>query len=251
MRKTITSLCTLLLLAGCSPQHVKVNSSPDAPVVQKDERSIITDLRQQVMEAEAEDAWLYVPETKECHDIGMETTETEGQSMTVDFDVERIKKIAAQYSSLRFYHIHPLKPLSRIMQPYIQSPPKGYTGQRIKDLLEADNVVPSWIDIGSAIAFSCLFDHHQSKIVHHRVVSQYGVTEYKPDLAELFEFCEFTPEDRLFQYAAVLGRHVAEKFRSGKIEKQIKQSIARQKPVHLFRNSYLTITFHPYDSLKK
>src|SRR3989344_4183809 len=123
MRKMITSLCTLLFLAGCSPQHLRVNSSPDAPVVRKDERGVIADLRQLVAEAEAEDAWLYVPETKECHDVGLETTETDGVAMTVDYGLDKIRNVAAKHKQLRFYHIHPIKPFRRIMRPNLESPP--------------------------------------------------------------------------------------------------------------------------------
>ena len=251
MRKTITSLCTLLLLAGCSPQYVKVNSSPDAPVVQKDERDIITDLRQQVMEAEAEDAWVYTPETKECHDIGVEVAEEEGKSMTVDYDVDKIKRIASKHRRLHFYHIHPIKPFERIIKPHLTSPPKGYTPERLRELLGADNVVPSHVDIGSAISFSCLFQHHQHKDVRHRLASQYGITEYKPNLDELFEFCELTKEKDTFSLGTILGEYAYDSIDPKSVEWRVKEAIARKRSVRLFKNRYLEITFYPDGTLSR
>lgn len=249
MRKTITTLCTLLSLAGCSPQYVKVNPSPDAPIIKRDERSLITDLRQQVLEAEAEDAWLYTPETQECHDIGLKTEEEEGKAMTVDYDLDKIRQIAHKHRRLHFYHIHPIKPFERIIMPYLTSPPKGYTPQRVRELLEKDNVVPSHVDIGSAISFSCLFQHHQEKDVRHYVVSRYGITEYKPNVKELLDFCELVEEKETFSQGTILGEHAYNQIDPKVLEWRVNEAIKRKKPVHLLKNSFLRITFHPYESI--
>src|SRR3989338_2236667 len=104
----IKLLSTVCLLGSCSSssQYLAVNSSPTAQILYKHETEAVLDLRKLVAEAEVEEAWCYVPEETSWHDVGLEVAVSNGRA-TVDYDLEKIEKLAVEHKTLDFYHLHP------------------------------------------------------------------------------------------------------------------------------------------------
>ncbi len=252
MRKITAVLSTILTLSSCSTttKHLAINLSPQAEVIQKNEYDGIKDLRQLVEESELEEAWAYIPSTRDWHDIGLEA-KTEEEKSSVAVDVRKVGSLTAHYSSVHLWHIHTQKGNLKLWQSFINYPPGGYTKQQFLEYITAEAAIPSFDDLGFAIVFTCWRYLEFNRDDRYLLASSYGVTEFKPSHTNLHDFCTFTPKEDVISAANIASRLTARNFDTDKMVQQIKQAVDSKTSSQLFDNSYIKITFYPYDALPK
>ncbi len=252
MRKIAAALSTVLALSSCSTnyKHLAINLSPQAEVVQKNEYEGIKDLRQLVEEAELEEAWAYIPRTNDWHDIGLKA-KMEDDNSSVEIDAEKLISLAADHSSLHLWHIHTRKGNLKLWQSFIDNPPKRYIKQQFLDYITAEAAVPSYADLGLAFVFTCsqYADSHRDD--RYFLASPLGVTEFRPSHSNLYDFCTLTPTEDVISAANIAGNLTARNFDTDKMVKQINKAVVTKTPTQLFDNSYMKITFTPYEALSK
>ncbi|MBI2102338.1 hypothetical protein HYT55_00730 [Candidatus Woesearchaeota archaeon] len=219
MRRLIQSVSTAFLFAACSPNYLTISPPSSAPIVHKSETEALPDLRKLVREAKVEEAWVYLPEREEWHDIGLETTITD-HSASLNLDLEKIEQLATDYSILHFYHIHP-EPLDA-------------------------RVVPSADDIGSAIYFFCKYQHQRKKDFHYLLASSHGIMEYVLNGERFSDFCRFTKEEDFFERGKTLGRIVVNSRELWTNESRISSLAKKKVSTTIFNNGSVEIIFTPY-----
>jgi len=251
MRKFAIALSTVLALSSCSTvsKHLAVNPSPQAEAAHKNEREGIEDLRQLVEESELEEAWAYVPRTEEWYDVGLEA-KADGDTNSVELDVDKVKSVALHYSSFHSWHIHTQRDNIRFYQPFLDHLPKGYTRETLWDFINADAALPSADDLTFSIYFSCLFDQKKNRDDRYLIASHYGVTEFKPLFSGLAFLCQSTPEDDLPTQANIFGRLATHQFNQKMMIRKINYAVKNKTAAQLFENRYMRITFTPYSALK-
>ncbi len=250
MKKIAAALATIIALSSCSTvsKHLAVNPSPQTEIVRKSEREGIKDLHRLVEEVTLEDAWVYIPQTEDWEDIGLEA-KAEGDINSVELDVDKVKSLAMHYSRLHSWHIHTQKDSLRFYQSFLDHLPQGYTTETLRDFINADAAIPSSDDLTFSIYFSCLFDQTKKRDDRYLVASQYGVTEFKPLSSGLIFLCQSTSEDDLPTQANIFGRLATHQYHQKKMIKKIYAAVANETSAQLFENSFMTITFWPYAAL--
>ncbi|MBI4152533.1 hypothetical protein HY495_02375 [Candidatus Woesearchaeota archaeon] len=244
-------LSTVYVLGSCSPpvQFLAVNSSPTAPIVYKQEKEAFKDLRKLVAEAEVEEAWCYVPEETSWHDIGLEVAVGNGRA-TVDYDLQKIGKLAAEHETLDFYHLHPQPMMMNLIAPYVRDPSlsRRYSKQRIKEIFTADAAVPSPDDLGSAIYLACTYQQpNRQQQFRFFIASHYGITNYTPQPELLTDFCRLFGGANLLTLATAFGKNILEELHPEVVERKIKRAVAGGFPTSLSPDLMITIEFIPYD----
>lgn len=251
MRKIAIALSTIFALSSCSTvsKHLAINPSPQVEIVHKNEPEGIKDLRQLVEEAELEEAWVYIPQTEEWYDVGLEA-KAEGDTNSVDLDVDKVKSLALRSSRFHSWHIHTQKDSLRFYQHFLDNLPRGYTRETLWDFINADAALPSSDDLTFSIYFSCLFDQKKKRDDRYLIASHHGVTEFKPLSSGLAYLCQSTSEDDLPTQANIFGHLATQQFNQKRMIQKIQSAVKNKTPAELFQNSFMTITFTPYTALK-
>ncbi len=236
------------LLTGFHPPQLEVKEG-SGTVVKKSEKKAIADLQHLVQTAEVEEAWAYAPVPQRWHDIGTKTNLTEGESVTVDNDMNIIKMVAKQYDRLVFYHIHPEKGILKVIKPMLENPKEnGLTAQEIVHLCQLSAVLPSSNDLANALYLSCRYDRHH--LHHYRVASLYGITDYRPQSQKISDFCSEKDDFTLLFSVQFVAEVIVKDLNLVQLEETVKTAFDRKKSVAVLPNDYFTITFTPYSAFK-
>ncbi len=236
------------LLTGFHPPQLEIKEGSGS-VVTKSEKKAVKDLRQLVQTAEVEESWAYAPVPQKWHDIGTKTNLIEGESVTVDNDVEQIRDLAKQYDRLIFYHIHPEKAILKVIKPMLDKPgDSGLTVPEIVHLTQLSAVLPSSNDLANALYISCRYDRQKSH--HYKVASLYGIVDYHPKAETVSDFCSEEDNFALLFSARFLGEVIINSASLSSIEESVDKAIKKHQSVALLQNNYFTITFTPYSAFK-
>lgn len=254
MKKYLAMLAAVqTLLSGSAPpsypSRLQVQEGSEHPLVAKSEQEGIKDLHQLVLEADTEDAWAYVPEFREWHDVGDESFFIPGTTVGLRLDRVKIEELSEDNSQIVLYHIHPKPAVQKLLKSYLENPSdERLTPEQLVESFLIDSTTPSVEDLTSAVYFSCKFGKDSEN--RYRIASIYGITTYYLQPQSIDEICK-GEENPPFQLGAqILARRFLDSFKHKHIERRVHRALRQKKEVILLNDKNFTVTFRPYSAIK-